>query len=87
MERFVDGRYSAKLRLGMMIAYADASYTFEGKMRAPIVASTQAVTLGRPAVSQVGVEPPTSHHQRSWAYGDGSAPGPIELVHVWLPKA
>ena len=87
MQRFVDGRYSAKLRLGMMIAYADAGYTFEGKKRAPITADAMADALGSPAVTQIGVEPPMSQHQRTWAYTDERPPGPIELVHIWLSKA
>lgn len=83
MERFVDGRYAKDARFGMMIAYADPGYSFETKMRAPILKS---VRLGRPRISAVGVKPPTSVHDRSWTDAKAGAPGEIKLLHLWLSR-
>lgn len=88
MGKFIRGDYACKMRAGFMVAYAADGYTFAGKVAPKLRRSFN--KAGDPyATTRLvdAAQTPESQHHRSWVYANGSAPGDIRLLHVWLTVA
>lgn len=94
VSRFVEGDYAWAMPSAMMVAYARDSETVEGSLT-PYLAKHQEsgsdpfATRNLPTrrLELSGAEPwvYASSHDRRWKHTNGALPGPIEILHLWLP--
>lgn len=92
--RFVRGDYAWAMPSALMVAYRRDGITLSesllphlSRQRAASPDPYSTRSLPAPVPELAGCEPPVyaSRHDRSWTYPRGNAPGPIELLHLWLP--
>lgn len=95
ISRFVEGDYAWAMPSAMMVAYARDSETVP-KSLMPHLAKHQESSddpyctcdLPMPWAELSGSEPVVyaSSHERRWKHMNGALPGPIEILHLWLPE-
>ncbi len=95
LARFVSGKYAWAMPSALMIAYARDSLTIpdslRGHMEKDLLNANTYRTISLPRRDQTLGEIScqevfSSKHERCWAYvGAESSPGPITILHIWLP--
>lgn len=92
--RFVRGVYGNKMSLGLMIAYAARGYTLGNtlipKLQVTYGESSDPYQTRCMPVCYSAIHPGdavmASSHGRSWRYDDGTSPGDVALIHIWLDR-
>jgi len=91
IRRFVDGGYGWRMNQGMMCAYVFSAErlptALEGYFQLHAVSDRLSIRDLKLVRSRLTSEKPyayLSRHDRSWKFQDGTAPGDIELRHLWL---
>lgn len=91
LQRFVDGKYAAWMREGMMLAYVRNQKTLPKALEEPGKQESFRKSLawdGSLSLCGLTILTPSVYvtkHQRRWQYADpGGTPGPIQVRHLWL---
>lgn len=94
MARFVAGEYACDMPSALMLAYCEPHRTVEDTLTPLLMAWLDDATIATRALPVVHDTPCAPHratyrseHMRSKRDQDGRTPGPIRLLHLWLPTA
>lgn len=94
ISRFVEGDYAWAMPSAMMVAYARDLESVEGSLT-PYLAkyqdsaddpfATRNLPKQRSELSADESVVYASMHRRAWKHVNGALPGPVEILHLWLP--
>ena len=89
IKRFIIGDYAWAMSIAMMVAYARSSETIETDLNQKLATDSTKYLTSQNAQVRTG-DPASltpvylSKHGRNFTYSSGSAPGDIEIAHLWL---